>query len=332
MCNYLTDHRVRMLLAGIAIALSSVTALSVGMAMTSLIQDPLLGFVFASAAVLLDLFKYLAWPIALGLLANQKRVYAGLMIVAALILGSVSAWATYDRLLSSIMSGQAKHAVAQQRIADLQDLRSAALRQLATFEDEARSIGLQAQQLRERGIITKAQDLEASASARIDAQRAQVHQRLEVITHDIGQLQTQTLSIVQLPVLVVVLLCSGFAIALEAVPALIGSALRVGVIGTITEPVVAATVEEPSTTLAVAPATPATTSVISQQQDLFGAADGDLMQRLLENLKVTASGSPVRVREFAATLRIGNKRLMKLFQSAIDLGALRKTKAGYVVA
>jgi len=333
MCNYLMNRRMRILLAGIAISLSSVTALSVGMAMSALIQDPLLAVVFAAAAIVLDLYKYIAWPIAMGLLADQKRAYASLMIASALILGAVSAWATYDRLLSSIMSGQARHSVAQQRVIDLQQMRSDALRQLAILDDESRSIGQQAQQLRERGIVTKAQDLEASASARISGQREQVLQRLDKLSADIGGQQTQTLSIVDLPALLMVLLCAGFAVALEAVPALIGSALRIGGVADSADQAqsVFALEKQPETVSAVR-ATPVTTLAIGQQQDLFGAADGDLMQRLLEITKATASGTPIRVREFAATLRVGNRRVIKLFQSAIDLGALRKTTAGYVAA
>ncbi|AAO57472.1 hypothetical protein [Pseudomonas syringae group genomosp. 3] len=75
MPKHLICQRIRWLLLAIAIALSSVTALSVGIAMSTLIADPLLAAVFATAAVLLDLYKYLAWPIALGMLAAGKRSY-----------------------------------------------------------------------------------------------------------------------------------------------------------------------------------------------------------------------------------------------------------------
>lgn len=125
MPNHLICQRVRWLLLTIAVALSSVTALSVGMAMSTLIADPLLAAVFATAAVLLDFYKYLAWPIALGMLAAGKRAYAVLMIISALMLAAVSAWATYDRLLTSIVSGQTRYAaVTEQRMVDLQAVRS----------------------------------------------------------------------------------------------------------------------------------------------------------------------------------------------------------------
>ena len=331
MPNHLICQRVRWLLLTIAVALSSVTALSVGMAMSTLIADPLLAAVFATAAVLLDFYKYLAWPIALGMLAAGKRAYAVLMIISALMLAAVSAWATYDRLLTSIVSGQTRYAaVTEQRMVDLQAVRSDGLRQLDSLDKDARSIGDQARQLRERGIVSKAQELESSALGRIDGQREQVLQRLDRASVELTELRARPVASVGLPELLAILLCAGFAIALEAVPALIGSALRVGRLSESSLPETMASTAPATITATVttAPEHPAA----GQQQDLFGAADGDLMQRLLEITKATASGTPIRVREFAATLRVGNRRVIKLFQSAIDLGALRKTTAGYVAA
>src|SRR5690606_38455237 len=48
-------------LTAIALGLSSVTVVSVGLAMFALIEDRQLAALFAIAAVLLDVFKYLAW-------------------------------------------------------------------------------------------------------------------------------------------------------------------------------------------------------------------------------------------------------------------------------
>lgn len=57
----------------IAVLLSSVTAMSVGMAMFTLIDNLFMAMVFAGAAVVLDLYKYLAWPLAIGAWIRGKR-------------------------------------------------------------------------------------------------------------------------------------------------------------------------------------------------------------------------------------------------------------------
>ena len=331
MPKHLICQRVRWLLLAIAVALSSVTALSVGMAVSTLIADPLLAAVFAAAAVLLDLYKYLAWPIALGMLAAGKRAYAVLMIISALMLAAVSAWATYDRLLTSIVSGQTRYAaVTEQRMVDLQAVRSDGLRQLDSLDKDARSVGDQARQLRERGIVSKAQELESSALARIDGQREQVLQRLDRASVELTELRARPAASVGLPELLAILLCAGFAIALEAVPALIGSALRVG---SLSEP--SLPLAEVSTTPATATATVTTAPeqpAAGEQQDLFGSPDGALMKTLLDITRTTAPGTPISLRDFTTVARVGNRRAMKLFRAALDLGELRKTTAGYVTA
>lgn len=331
MPKHLICQRVRWLLLAIAVALSSVTALSVGMAMSTLIADPLLAAVFAAAAVLLDLYKYLAWPIALGMLAAGKRAYAVLMIISALLLAAVSAWATYDRLLTSIVSGQARYAaVTEQRMVDLQAVRSDGLRQLDSLDKDARSIGDQARQLRERGIVSKAQELESSALGRIGGQREQVLQRLDRASVELTELRAKPSVSVGLPELLAILLCAGFAIALEAVPALIGSALRVGSLSepTLPETTASTTPATVTATVATAPDHPAS----GGQQDLFGSPDGVLMKTLLDITRKAEPGTPISLRDFTAAARVGNRRAMKLFRAALDLGELRKTTAGYVTA
>jgi hypothetical protein len=335
MPKHLICQRLRWLLAAIAVALSSVTALSVAMAMSALIADPLLAAVFAAAAVLLDLYKYLAWPIALGMLAAGKRAYAVLMITSALLLGAVSAWATYDRLLTSIMTGQAQHvAISEQRMVDLQAVKADALRQLDALDAEARSIGQQARQLRERGIVSKAQELETVAQERIAGQREQSLQRLDQVSVELTALRSRPPAAAGLPELLAVLLCAGFAVALEVVPALIGSALRLGSLAAAPLPLdsAPATLAATPTTVPATATTAPTTAATCEQQDLFGPADGALMQTLLGITRATASGTPISLRDFTATARVGNRRAMKLFRAALDLGALRKTTAGYVTA
>lgn len=325
MSKHIVCQRARWILAVIAVALSAVTALSIGMAMSALIADPFLATVFAAAAVLLDLYKYLAWPIALGMLAAGKRAYAILMIASALILAAVSAWATYDRLLSSIMADQARHAaITEQRVVDLTAVRVESLRQLDALDAEARSIGEQARLLRERGIVSKAQDLESAALLRIDSQREVALQRHDRASVELTQLRGQASASTRLPELLVILLCAGFAVALEAVPSLIGCALRLGGLSEVPLPAVAILTTAPATAKAV----PAT----GEQQELFGSADGVLMQTLLDITRAAAPGTPIKLRDFTAVARVGNRRAMKLFRAALDLGELRKTNIGYVTA
>lgn len=335
MSKDIINQRSRSVLLVIALSLSSVTALSVGMTMSALISDPLLAVVFAAAAVLLDLYKYLAWPIALGMLAGGKRAYAVMMIVSALILGTVSAWATYDRLLTSIVSGHARHqAVSDQRVVDLQAVRVDGVRQLEALDNETRSIGDQARQLRERGIVSKAQELEATALSRIAGQREQVLQRLDRASVELTELRSRPLTSAGLSEWLAIVLCAGFAVALEAVPALIGSAIRMGAMSE--RPLLTATSAEAkvlaTATAVVEPTTVQAIPAPGEQQDLFGSPDGALMQTLLGITRATAPGTPISLRDFTAAAKVGNRRAMKLFRAALDLGELRKTTAGYVTA
>src|SRR5690606_25253377 len=123
------------------------------LAMFALIEDRLLAGLFAGAAVVLDVVKYLAWPLALALLTMGRRVSAVLMMICALILGGVSGWATYDRLMSSILTGQAQHtAIQEQRITDLEAARRLDIERLSSLDAEARSSLEQAADMRGRGM------------------------------------------------------------------------------------------------------------------------------------------------------------------------------------
>lgn len=330
--------RVRLLLTGIAVALSSVTALSVAMAMSALIADPLLAVVFAAAAVLLDAYKYLAWPIGLGLLAARRLPAAALVIGSALILNVVSAWASYDRLLTSMLTGQAQQAaIAEQRMGDLQAVHADALGRLASLDAEARSVGEQARQLRERGIVTKAQDLEDAALPRIAEQRERALARLDDASRELTALRSAPVTQAVLPELLAVLLCAGFAVALEVVPALIICAVRLGRVPAAAEPA-PAVVEQPAAeatataTPVVAPATVVAMPIVGEQQDLFGRPDDVLFERLREFARTAQPGTPIPVRGVTAALGIGSRRAMRLMRTAMDLGVMRKTTAGYVAA
>ncbi len=325
-----------MILTGLAFALSSVTALSVGMKMSALIDDTLLATVFAAAAVLLDLFKYLAWPMAFGLLAARRVGYAALMIGCALILGGVSAWATYDRMLTSIVTGQARQvAISQQRMSDLQAVREDALRRLEVLDDEARSISEQARQLRERSIVSKAQEMEAAALPRIAEQRERTLARLDSVSQELTALRSRPVTAAALPELLAILLCAGFAIALEVVPALILSVLRMGQAPQTLPAAPAVSEQQPTSTAAATAVEPTATvagPVSAQQQDLFGSPDDALFERLRGIAKAAQPGTPIPLRDITTALRVGNRRALRLISNALDIGLMRKTTAGYVAA
>lgn len=214
-------------LTAIALGLSSVTVVSVGLAMFALIEDRQLAALFALAAVLLDVFKYLAWPTALQLAGNGRLASAGLMIACALVLAGVSGWATYDRMMSSIIGSRAQqHAIQQQRITDLEQARAADLQLTAQLTAEAASIRAQAEAMRSRGMVTRALELETSALPRIAEQRDQARQRLDTASLELTQLRAAAPKAAGLPLELATLLCIGFALALEVVPALILSAVR----------------------------------------------------------------------------------------------------------
>lgn len=295
------------LLRLMAAALCGVTAVSVCLAMFALIQDRVLAGLFAGAAVILDLIKYAAWPLALGLIALGRQGSAALMIVCALILGGVSGWATYDRLMSSLLAGRAQHqAIQEQRIADIEAARRADQARLVALDAEARSVQEQAAALRERGIVSKALQLESAALRRLDVQREETRARLEASSRELTALRSQPAKAASLPAQLATLLCLGFAAALEIVPALIFTALRA-----------ARAVPQPEEQAA------------SQAPEDPNEA---LVRELLTAIEPLEPGTRYGTREFAREQRIANARAVQVFALAESRGAIRKTPAGYVVA
>lgn len=316
---HLQPHHRWPLLAMVA-ALAGVTATSVAMAISALIEAPLLAGLFAAAAVVLDLFKYAAWPLALMLLAARRTLAALLMMVSALALGAVSGWATYDRLMTSIITSQTEHqAQHEQRQADLLELRQADAERIEQLDAEAAAVHHQANALRERSMVTRALELESAALARIDALRNAAQQRRDSASQELTTLRSQPAKAAGLPLELATLLCLGFALALEVVPALILSALR-----PVTETAAATvparqkrTEEQPQERTETAPATD---------------AGSDLPPELLELIARTDHGAKLAVRQVAKELRMGSERTTRLMQQAAEAGLLSKTAAGYVAA
>lgn len=224
--HHLQQHHRWPLLAMVA-ALVGVTATSVALAIAALIDNTLLAVLFASAAVVLDLFKYVAWPLALGLLVVRRTLCALLMMACALALGAVSGWASYDRLMSSIINSRAEHQARQeQRQIDLVEQRDADAARIGQLDSDAAAVHQQANALRERGMVTRALELETASMARIDAERERAQARRDQSSQELTALLALPAKAAGLPLELATMLCLGFAAALEIVPALILSALR----------------------------------------------------------------------------------------------------------
>ncbi|EMO9523707.1 hypothetical protein RJ634_006293 [Pseudomonas aeruginosa] len=309
------------LLAMVA-ALACVTATSVALAIADLIDNTMLAVLFASAAVVLDLFKYVAWPLALGLLAVRRTASALLMMACALALGVVSGWATYDRLMSSIITSRAEQQARQeQRQADLVEQRDADAARIEQLDSDAAAVHHQANALRERGMVTRALELETAAMARIDAERESAQVRRDQASRELTALLALPAKAAGLPLELATLLCLGFAAALEIVPALILSALR------------PAHVQERAPVAAEAQQERAEEQQQERAETEQGTAAGDgLPAELLQLIASTERGTKVAVRQVAKVLRIGSDRATRLMQKAAEAGLLNKTAAGYVAA
>lgn len=319
--HHLQQHHRWPLLAMVA-ALAGVTATSVALAIAALIDNTMLAALFALAAVVLDLFKYIAWPLALGLLAMRRALCAFLMMACALALGGVSGWATYDRLMTSIITSRAEHQARQeQRQVDLVEQRDADAARIEQLDSEAGTVRQQANALRERGMVTRALELETIALARIDSERERAQVRRDSASQELTTLMTSPAKAAGLPLELATLLCIGFATALEVVPALILAALR------------------PTSAQELTPAT----AIVAQEQpeehqqehaeteQETQAVEG-LPPQLQQLIAGTECGTKVAVRQVAKELRIGSSKATKLLQQAAEMGVLHKTAGGYVAA
>lgn len=302
-------------LTAIALALSSVTVVSVGAAVGALIQDPLLMVLFAGAGALLDLFKYLAWPLAAFLLLAGRRTIAAALMTCALVLACVSGWATYDRFMTAILGSHGEALAIRQRIADIEAARAQDIERLDALNADERSTQAQLSALRERIVVSRSLDMERVTLRRLDAQREQLQRRLDDSSRELAELRAKPTRAAALPLELATLLCVGFALALELVPALLLTAVR-GV----------ADQKQPEN----APETQPETD--EAQPATAASGDNTLLQTLLRSVAQTEPGTPVVLREFARAERIGNARATQAFRAAVELGALRRTETGGYVA
>ena len=303
------------LLSALALALATVTVVSVCLAVAALVTDPFLMVLFAGAGALLDLFKYLAWPLAAFLLLAGRRAIATALMACALVLACVSGWATYDRFMTAILSSHGEALAIRQRIGDIEAARAQDIERLDALNADERATQAQLSALRERIVVSRSLDMERVTLRRLDAQREQLQRRLDDSSRELAELRAKPTRAAALPLQLATLLCAGFALALELVPALLLTAVR-GVAGQ----------KQPEN----APETQPETTETQPATATTGA--NALLQTLLHSVAQAEPGTPVVLREFARAERIGNARATQAFRTAVELGALQRTETGGYVA
>lgn len=325
------SKKLSALLVAIAFLLSSVTAISVALAMYALIEDKNLALLFASAAVLLDIFKYLAWPVAISLL---RGVSAALTIACALMLSGVSGWATYDRLMTSISVSKATHEVmTTERVSALTAMAQKDSVLISQLDKEISDAATHANDLRQRGMVSKALELEESVGSRAAAQRTQALTRINAGSLEIAQIKSTVAKASSLAPLFAQFLCVGFAMALEIVPAMILTGVR-SARRSRTHVVASSSIETPSLEIEVTvlPREVTETPETPKTGETLLDTNSEILKTLVAKAETLEPGTPIRLKEFAKTSRIGNLRAGEIFRKAESLGVIRKTTIGYVTA
>ncbi|WP_426212527.1 hypothetical protein [Pseudomonas sp. TWR2-1-1] len=314
------DRKLSAVLVCLAFALSSVTAISVAMTVYSLIDDQFLRLIFAGAAVLLDVFKYLAWPVAMRLVNERFRLAAAGLLFCSITLGAVSGWSTYDRLVGSINASNSLHdALSGSRLAQLFSLIKTDSDFLETLGEAESKTRTDSSTLRDKGMVTKAQELESAAYDRTDTQRLAAMERIKTNSLEIAEIQATTTKASSIPTLLAAMLCAGFAISLELVPALILAILP----SQTPEVVQGKDVPESPTIVEAIPET-------VQNHELV--TNNGLLDTLLKQAAELPSHSRIKVKDFATENRVGNLKVCQVFKKAEELGVLQKTPLGWVIA
>lgn len=311
------DRKLSAVLACLAFALSSVTAISVAMTVYSLIDDPFLRLVFAGAAVLLDAFKYLAWPVAMRLINERLWLAAAGLLFCSITLGAVSGWSTYDRLVGSINSSNSRlEALSGARFVQLSALIKTDSDFLENLDEADNKTRTDSSTLRDKGMVTKAQELESAAYDRTDTQRRAAMERIKTNSLEIAEIQAATTKASSIPVLLAAILCAGFALSLELVPALIL------VILPNKAPRVVQDKHTPVLSTVVA-------AVQNTGQNYELMSNNSLLDALIKQAAELPMHSKIKVKDFAIENRVGNVKACAAFKEAEILGAVMKTRFGY---
>ena len=351
------------LFIALAILLSSVTAISISLAIFKLISDPMLAIVFAAAAVGLDVFKYASWPLIVRLLKARKRVLGAALVICALTLAGISGWATFDRMTASIAGDNAQIRALKGERLDLlrsqivDDMKVLAAPGQATLIDNSESqrkvlanLHKQAAELRSRGMPTKAIEFEAStvanaekrlaeivasdaqqfsaASSRLQAEKSEARARINKNSTEALEIEALVEKGASIPPFLILLVCAGFAIGLEVFPSLILAAIAS--LESIPETTTKAHHEEVPQDALEAPQEKAEPT--TQPMPLVvtkGVEDELLMNQLLASIEPLNSGDPVKIKDFAVAAKIGTMRACGLFKIVAEAGIIEKTGNGY---
>ncbi|MEW9879765.1 hypothetical protein [Pseudomonas putida] len=326
--------RLNVLLYCVASLLACVTAVSVSIGVYALVENKGFALLFAFAAVLLDLFKCLAWSVLPKL---RSIVTIGGIAVSAVVLGVVSGWATYDRLMSSILDSQSQvKALSEQRASFLESRVASDKALITRLDSEAESVRKQAAGLRSTGVVSKALSYEESSHARISKERDSAIERMNQDSSEIARIQSVNGKASTISPGFSRLLCFGFSLALEIVPALILLSLR-----DLSKSRVSDDFSEAQPTQSFQSEDFLEKPDFSRSDDLLEtqkivetapSTNDEFLVSLLKDLSVLETGTPVPLKEFAKNNRIGNLRAGVVFKAAVAEGRLRKTTIGYVVA
>lgn len=315
------DARLSKALGCLAFALSSVTAISVAMTIFTLIDEMLLAVIFAVAAVLLDIFKYIGWPLAVRLLKEQRQYFATAICICVVTLGLVSGWATYDRLMNSIEASRAKHsALIGERLSHLTSLVKKDSDFVEALGVTERKLDMESSDLRAKGMITKAQQLESATFDRIDKQRLAAMKRIESNSAEMVDIRSSITKAASIPLVIAVFLCAGFALSLELVPALLLTVLQYQNSGA-----TQAVVSEKDPKSLLNNTEPEHTTI-----ETFNTSGSHLVNALLEKVYSLPAQSKIKVKDFATENKVGNMKSCAAFKTVEKLGLVTKTPYGYL--
>lgn len=309
-------------LTAVGLLLAAVTATSVGMAVHAVIADPVLSALFCFAAVLLDAFKYMAWPAAASM--RGRWLPAGLVVSATLFAG-VSGWATYDRVLGAV---QGRAASVDMRLSDLEQVQEEAARRLAVLDAREASALSQAEVMRQRGMVSKAMELEEAARTAASKDRQAATERLDAASEERATLLKGRGA--DLPGPIAQALAIGFALALEIVPVLIflaGQQPAVAAEPRAEEQLSVSRPPRPAETAVTADLPQGELSAVSEEPERLPVSRRD--EELLSALVALGTRVP-KVKEFAKANSIGNSRAIAVYRAAEAAGYIKKTPAGYV--
>jgi len=174
-------------------------------------------------------------------------------------------------------------------------------------------------------------ELEESVGGRAASQRAQALARINAGSLEIAHIKSGVAKASSLPPLLAQLLCLGFAMSLEIVPALILTGVR-GSRRSITHVVASEGSEKLVLGATTLPAEVSETPETSKTTETLSDSNAEILKTLVVHAKTLEPGTPVRLKEFAKNARIGNLRAGEIFRNAERLGVIRKTTIGYVTA